>query len=56
MELVRTLLIARSNHGGRSAILQLHCMLLVMHSLIIHQRCISSTGYTAPSINITLGL
>jgi len=56
MELVRTLLIARSNHSGRSAILQLHCMLQGMRTLIIHQRYISNIGYTASGISIKLCL
>ena len=54
MELVRTLLIARSNHGGRSTIQQLHCMLQVVRTLVIHRRYISSRGYTSSSISITL--
>jgi len=56
MELVRTLLIARSNHGGRSAIQQVYCMLQVARTLAIHRRCISSRGYTVSSINIPLAL
>ena len=40
MELVSTLLIARSNHGGRSAIQHLHCMLQVVGTSVIHRQYI----------------